>query len=523
MKTDSLQNSEPRTQNPAENRGPPQATGGERSWMPWILLVAAILAYYGVMNILYFRQNGWLATHGSDIWFFLSFARGLQALSPFDLTYWIVRPIGMLAPEQGFATLIGVSIYLHTISSLLVYHYLGRILHLEANPRFLAAFLFAALPQNTLLSTASFTHFTVAQPLLIIAFARLLPWCLKQTRTPDVWGLVCLLETAVIGPEGWFLLFGLASIAASKRVDFKSKLKALKCPPAAAIFIACAILVVFFPLFYRIWNFFSLHVRGIDLLWQKDIRTGDLFPLGWKALTMFAGFHLVWLATAAYALWKRRFLPAFLILFFMTLNALVFRAFYILELAGFASLMFLISREDFRIGLHPRILLGTLAAWMLLFGLIPQKFAYLPPHLARVAKAILVRPKSQGMIACSPAYGFFFQAWTGRQTTDDLHKPPGTWSRLAAMRPMEADRFMKEKKIAFIVLTSWDFRPGNGGNWLSGGLDKTLQPLSNEDYRLSLVVRALTLNPPIIQPLDVIASEEDSPSKQRALCLTPSF
>ena len=494
---------------------------GVRGRTHWFLFGGVVLAYYGIMNFLYFKQNGWLATHGPDIWFFLAVAQKLQSLSPLDITYWIVKPFAGANVEQGFTGLIAVAVYLHILSTILVYHYLGKFFQLDPRFRFVAAFLFATLPQNIALSTASFVHFTVAQPLLIVAFGRLLPWCLKKTPKPDFWGCLCLVETMIIGPEGWFLAFSLAVISLSRRVDITPLLRKMRCPPAAAVIVGCVAFAILFPLLYHLWNFFSIRFRGIDLLWQKDIRSGDLLPLGWNVLTIFAFFHTAWIATAVYALWKRCYLPAFFILFFMTLATYMVRGFYSLELAGFASLVFLVSRAEF-----PKqwrlALLGGLAVWMMLLGLVPQKTSYLPPHLIRVARAILAQPKQMGIIACSPSYGFFFQAWTGRRTTDDLHKPPGTWARLAAMRPMETNRAMKEEKIAFIVLTSWDFSPGVGGNWLSGGLDKTLQPLNDEDYRLSLVVRALTLNPPIVRPLRLISDETDRASGQRALCLSPS-
>ena len=82
---------------------------------------------------------------------------------------------------------------------------------------------------------------------------------------------------------------------------------------------------------------------------------------------------------------------------------------------------------------------------------------------------------------------------------------------------------MKEQEIAFIVFTSWDFREAPGGNWLSGGLEKTVQPLNDEDYKLCLIVRALTLDPPIVKPLGILIDATDVASRQRAVCLTPSF
>lgn len=506
--------SEIRSLKPEEERQAP-------SLGAWLLLVGAVLAYYAVMNVLYFKQNGWLATHGSDIWFFLAVAQKLQPLSILDVTSWIVRPFAGLDPERGFIGLICVAVVLHLASTLLVYHYLGRLLKLEPATRLLAALLFATLPQNIVLSTASFVHFTVAQPFLILAFGRLLPWCLKQSPRPDLWGALCLAEAMIIGPEGTFLAFCLAVLATWKRTNARPLLEKLRCPPAAAAIIACIVFLLLFPLLYHLWNLFSIRFRGIDLIWQKDIRSGDLLPLGWNVLTIFAFFHVAWIATAAYALWKRHILTAFFILFFVAMAIRMVRGFYSLELAGFAGLAFLISLPEFPREWRLR-LLGGLIGWMLLLGLVPQKTSYMPPHLVRTAKAIRAGAKPGDIVACSPTYGFFFQAWTGLATSDDLHKPPGTWARLAAERPMEANRAMKEERIQYLVLTNYDFRPANGGDWLSGGLDKTLQPLNDEDYRMSVVVRAFGMNPPIVKPLRLISDESDRVTGQRALCLTPS-
>jgi hypothetical protein len=487
----------------------------------WLLLGGAVLAYYAVMNVLYFKQNGWLATHGSDIWYFLAVAQKLQPLSMLDVTSWIVRPFAGLNPEQGFIGLICVAVALHLISALLVYHYLGRLVKLEPATRLLATLLFATLPQNIVLSTASFVHFTVAQPFLILAFGQLLPWCLKKDRKPDVWGILCLAEAMIIGPEGTFLAFSLAVLALAKRWDPTPMLRTIRCPPAVAVVALCVAFALVFPLIYHLWNLFSIRFRGIDLVWQKDIRSGDLLPLGWNVLTIFGFFHLAWIATAGYALWKRHYLTAFFILFFVVMAIQMVRGFYSLELAGFVALAFLISQSEF-----PKVwrlrLLGGLIAWMLLLGLVPQKTSYMPPHLVRTARAIRASAKPGDIIACSPTYGFFFQAWTGLNTTDDLHKPPGTWARLAAERPMEADRVMKKQHIQYLVLTNYDFRPAQGGDWLSGGLNKTLQPLSDEDYRMSVVVRAFSMTPPMVKPLRLINDETDRVTKQRALCLTPS-
>jgi hypothetical protein len=88
---------------------------------------------------------------------------------------------------------------------------------------------------------------------------------------------------------------------------------------------------------------------------------------------------------------------------------------------------------------------------------------------------------------------------------------------------MEAQRAMRDEKILFLVLTNYDFRSVAGGAMLSGGLQNTLQPLTDEDYRMSLVVRALDLSPPMVKPMGIIADETDPATRERALCLTPSL
>lgn len=487
----------------------------------YFTLGGIVLAYYAIMNVLYFRQNGWLATHGSDIWYFLAVARGLQSISPLDITYWIVKPLAGAQPEQGFTILMCVAVYLHLLSSLLVYHFLGKLLRLDPLLRFVAALLFSTLPQNIVLSTASFTHFTVAQPLIILAFGLLFPWCSASASKPSVWGIICLAESMVIGPEGWFLAACLAIVAVSKRWDAAPLLQKMRCPPAVAVVVLCLAFALAFPMLYRIWGEFSLRFRGIDLIWQKQIRSGDLLPLGRNVVTIFAFIHCAWISTAIYALWKRRYLAAFFSLFFLTLAAVMLRGFYALELAGFASLMFLIGKGDLPRPWPTRIL-GGMTVWMLLLGLVPPKTSYVPPHFARVAQTIQEQAKPEMLIACSPTYGFFFQGWTGMRTTDDLHKPPGAWARLAVMRPLEAERAMKEQGIGFLIFTNYDYKPGSGGDWLSGGLDRTLQPLSDQDYRMSLIVRALTLEAPLVRPLRLISDQTDKVTGHRTLCLTPS-
>ncbi len=199
----------------------------------------------------------------------------------------------------------------------------------------------------------------------------------------------------------------------------------------------------------------------------------------------------------------------------------VLRCFYALELIAFACFTVLFARRAFR-SRTVALVTGLAGAMSLLIGLSTLKTSNFPPHLLRLANQIhALGPKKQ-VIACSPSYGFLFQACVRLPTTDDLHHRPGLWAELAASTPLEANRIMRENNIAFLVLTSSDFGRGPRGYWSSGGLNAVIDLLNEKDLRFSVATRALTLSHPIVRPLRVLAEETDGVTGQRALCLVPS-
>jgi hypothetical protein len=512
MRTEArTQNPEPRTR----KRGLPAGRTG------YFILGATALAYYALLNALYFARNGWPSAPGPDIWYLLAVAQGLQPLSPLDATFWLVKGFGGLSPKAGLVALNVLSVLLHAGSAVLVYHYLGKLLRLETPVRLLAALLFAALPQNVLGSTAFLTHFSVAQPFLVIAAGRLLPWTLGRPGNPlpDTWGLLALAESMIIGPEGWMLLGALATVAIARSTRGAELLAKTHCPGWLAVILAAGAFALAYPLFWHVLAWLAFHWRGIDLSWQRDILTADLLGVH-DPLAAFFGFHLVWLALAGFAIWRRHYLATLLILVFVVLAIRLGRGYYGLELAGFAALAAVLFRDSL---LRPyrAAILSVLIAWLAIHGLFGAKACYTRPHMARAADAIRKAARAGDLIACSPSYGFFFQAWTRLSTTDDLHHPPGGWAELASMRPLEAGGVMKDRGVDFIVFNSWDYREAGGAMWFSGGLQQAMAQIPDEDVRLSLVVRAMDREPPLVKPMKVVAAEKDARSGEKAIVLSP--
>ena len=475
------------------------------SWKDLLFLTSIVGSYYGLLNLLYFYQHGWLATHGVDIWFYLVVARGQQYLTPLDVTRWLVQPVSFLSNENAFLALTLLSVFLHLVSVLLVYHYLGKYLQ-PRKSRFLWSLLFAFLPHHLSLTTASFTHFTVAQPFLIVAFGRLIPWCLFQIKRPDIWGLLCLLESALIGPEGFFMTLLLVCIRlAGSRHKF-----------LVAIFgiILLLVVAIFFDHLFKVWSVIGVWLRGIDLAWQRRIGCGDLLPLKWKVLSIFGWFHMVWVALMFYAFFKRQFLIGYLLLFFLVLTFHVVRAFFALELVGFISLLVLFSQRNLR-WVHPLII------WLILLGIFAHKQVAFPIHLVRMARIIHEHAISNQRIACSPTYGFFFQAWTNLPTTDDLHHRSESWTHLVSSDPNEANQWMLDKKISFLILTNYDFRFERNGYWSTSGLGETLQKLDDNQFRNTVAV-LLNRNPLLVTPLGILSRQDDTESKQSAFCFIPT-
>jgi hypothetical protein len=416
-----------------------------------------------------------------------------------------------------------LSVLLNVASTMLVYRYLGALLGLRGAVQMAGAVLFAVLPHNFALSISSFSHFSVAQPFLIVAAARLVPWCLRQTPRPDFWGMLSLVEAAIIGPEGWYLAICLGILALASRHDPATFLQSIRCPPVFAVVLATLIVGLAFPVLFRFSSELSYMIRGIDLVHQRDLMSGDLVAP--NLLSFSNALIYFWVALGVYALWKRRFLMALLILASSALAFQVVRAFNALDLVGYAALMMLISEEQGANRRKAVAVLATIAIASILTGLPALKTSNFPPHLPRLAAAVGRASGPNDMIACSPAYGFLFQAYAPGRTTDDLHSPPGSWAELAelaALTPLEATRRMKEKQIRYVILTSRDFGRGAAGYWSSGGLNRTLSLLDEDEARLCLVMRALVYEPPLIKPLQIQAIETDKKTGERAMCLTSS-
>ncbi len=477
------------------------------------LLALVIVGYYGTMNLLYFWKYGWLSSPGPDPWFYLLVARGEEHLNPMDLTRWLVAPAAWLSTENAFAFLVVLSALLHLASTLLVYHSLGRLPGFESRRnRLLFSLVFALLPHNASLATASFTHFSVAQPFLILALARLLPWCAQREARPDPWGLLGLAESMVIGPEGFFAAFVLGCMILSTRARNRQRLVL----PAAGILLLLAVALGFEPIF-TVWNRLVMHFRGIDLLWQRSIASGDLLAPGWRIFSLSDCFYLPWGFLALYAVWKKRGVMAFILGFFLVLTFHVYRAAFALQLAGFASLA-LLAAADFQ-----RLRTATMAlipALVFLNGISPKAPVY-PPHMIRMAREIKARAKQGQIIACSPTYGFLLRAWTGLRVTDDMHHHSDLWLRLISSGPEKTNRRMLEKNIGFLLLTSHDFHFDLNGYWSTSGLGPVLQRLPDHQFQQSVAV-LLARNSPLLFPLEILTRTSDPSRGQEAVCLVPA-
>jgi hypothetical protein len=478
----------------------------------WIPLV--FFAYASLLNALYFFSHGWLAVHASDLWFFLALAKGTQHLSSFDITSWLVLPFSKCEVEQGLLGLMILSMLLIFLSSLLVYFYLGKINGIEKWNRVFLSILFLFLPQNTMLATAGFAHFSVAQPLLIIAFGELLPWALSIRKIPSLIGIIALIESMVIGPEGYFVALALVLIFLSKQFDFVSFLKKIHVHPMTVIFIFCIGLGLSFSSFFDLWNNMSMKFRGIDLSWQKAQASSDLSSMGFQVFTIFGCFHVIWIMVGFYGFKNKKYLLIFFLITFFVLTSLLVRFYLALELVGFICLVFLIAEKTLPSFLDKKLIL-ICCAWLFLFGTLGKKECFFPPSLLKLAKSIGPEEKS---IACSSSYGFFFEA-CGFKATDDMHKPPGLWRDLAAMNPQGASQKMRENQIDVLFLTTYDFRLVRDGFLTTGGLGEKLQKLSDDALTKTVVFQVLANPSPFTEPLKIFSDLTDSPSGLRTVCL----
>ena len=505
------------------NREPLSST--PRAWTAGLAAAVAAALIYGVLSFLHARAFGVMATQGPDLWFYTLVARGWESLSPFDVTRWLVVPAAGMSPPEAKIFLSALAAACNAAAAFLVAWRLEDFMLSSGRTgfglgiRFAAGMLFALLPHNVALSVASFTHFTVAQLVLLAALQQILPWLDGRRSSPPLAGILLLAEAMVIGPEGfavtaWVVLLAAWRRTAPFRTVGRPFLAAIRPRLPIAMGIAAGMVLATWALYepaFHAWSRIVLATRGIDLLWQRNLYSGDLLPLGFSLSTLFGGINLLWLALALWHLRRGDRPLAWLVLWLAALSLHVFRPAFLLQLAGFLLLL-----RALAVAHHPgRWLGGGLAALGILAfaGFSAPVFS---GDFARVAREA-GRPMSAGSrIACSPTYGFYLEAWTGRHATATMHRRNPLWQELAASSPASCARRMREAGIGALWITTHDFRLTPEGYWSSSGLQETLQPLGDAAFQDSVAVRLALWRD--LRPLRIIARAGTGP--ERVWCLT---
>ena len=522
-----------------------------RAWTAGLAAAVASALIYGLLSFLHARAFGAMAIQGPDLWFYTLVARGWESLSPFDLTRWLVAPAAGMSPPEAKIFLSVLAAVCNAAAAFLVAWRLEDFILASGRTgfgfgiRFAAGLLFALLPHNVALSVASFTHFTIAQLVLLAALQQLLPWLDGRRSSPPLAGLLLLAEAMVIGPEGFAVAAWVVLLAAWRWRAWRPCLtnsspsdSARAAPPTGkngyallwearlapmgrsahrskiatgfALGLLLATLLLYEPAFHA-WSRIVLATRGIDLLWQRNLYSGDLLPLGFSLATLFWGINLLWLTLALWHLRRGDRPLAWLVLWLAALSLNVFRPAFLLQLAGFLLLL-----RTLTVARHPVRWLGGGLVVLGILAFAGFSTPVFPGDFARVASEA-GRPMSAGSrIACSPTYGFYLEAWTGRHATATMHRRNPLWQELAASSPASCARRMREAGIGALWITTHDFRLTPEGYWSSSGLQETLQPLGDTAFQDSVAVR-LALGRDL-RPLRIIVRAGTGP--ERVWCLT---
>ncbi|NUN93727.1 MAG: hypothetical protein HUU04_08105 [Verrucomicrobiae bacterium] len=479
---------------------PPTSSSSRSARLAGLAAAGAALLLFAAHNLRYSLSHGALASQGPDLWFYLLVARGWETLNFFDVTRLLVAPAAWLSTAHAMTYLIALAALANAAGAFLVAARLEAFLPAASNPtpgfaiRFAAGFLFALLPHNLALSVASFTHCTIGQIFLLGALQGFLPWLDGRRPRPGKLAFACLLEAAIIGPEGiattaFFGLVALRRWGSSVLRGISATKEASRQTERWPRHLLAAALVVLIGVAYepafRLWARAVFSWRGIDLVWQRTLLSGDLLPLGASFFTIFHGVNLLWIALAAWHLWKGGAKSlAWMAFGLATLSLRVFRPVFLLQLIGYVLLLQLLAK-----GPRPKYAWTAALALLLALTAAPLTPPVFPAHLATAAKEIAGRLPKESWIACSPTYGFFLEAWTERRATATLHRPDPLWAQLAASPPAECARRMRTEGVGVLWITSHDFRLTPEGYWSSSGLQETLQPLDDAAFRDRVVVR----------------------------------
>jgi len=280
-----------------------------------------------LLSGIFLVRHGPFSSHLIEIWYYLGVARGVERLSPFDPTVWILRGAGFLTAGEILYHLVMLSaIFLSSLTAALICLWVGKSFGRESG--FLSGLCWAFLPAPLTLCLANFSHDLTQGPLLAGAFfclaaasARGRPAAAWTTAAAGLLGLGLVVGPLAAGAllalalQG-ILLIGLRVFRRAGKAGFWFSL------------LAVAGLTVFLgQLFHRHWLSWlgplAERFRGIDLASQVRIGVGDLLnfpPHG--AWNRYGLFLLLVPGGLAAALGRRRTFPAilFLVAFVLTLG-----------------------------------------------------------------------------------------------------------------------------------------------------------------------------------------------------------
>jgi hypothetical protein len=466
------------------------------------VITGFVSCYYILLNYNFVSHFGRSASGAPDLWFYVAVAKGYQTLSSWDPTFWLVRFWTQGAdPVQAGELLTWLSCLLNLVSCLLIYVFVRKLTRLGRFASVLVSILFAALPHNAILARAAFTHFSVAQPLIIVGVGCLLPACLRMkpfSRVSLIVGLISMILACLVGPEGFFAAFILAFLGLTSNLKWSDAVGPSRGLAAGLILTACLLLHLAFPHLFDAWSILVQRIRGIDLKMQQQLACADLLPLGARYVLFFGGFYLIFPLLGVLAWWRGYWRVSLLLVLSILLTVLLVRFYYTLELMGFAALILLLESK-WKTASFRRYMPVALLSWLVLVPFLSEPVCY--SNAALVDAATEARKRGIRTVASSPNLGFFFQAW-GFKVTDHLHQPPGIWARIAASDFFAAQSHMREAGVDALVLTSQDFQLSPSGYWSTGGLGGELNKLGDRELSESVAYQAVGVGTISFFPLE---------------------
>ena len=475
-------------------------------WRGLVLLLMIGLIRAG-SNLLYYDALGPLSSAGADIWFFIGVVKGDYHLFWGDPLQWVLPRLGGLSIPVIFTSLLVFSSMLNGLAVLLLF-FLLRDLYGDGRAAFWTALAYGCISSSFLFSTGTFLHQQASLPLmmaLVWVACRFSMHADANGRGLKLGGMAVLaLFGSAIGPDVWVVILTLAICGVVRQFrGWGTPARRRLVVTAGLVLMAGAVVLLGEPVRDLVARLAST-MRGIDLATQKSLFVGDLMPLNiarWLGNYSFLSYGI--LALLIFAAWRDRLLEvtAFVAPFLLATQAV--RFFFITEI-GIAVLLGWLFFEAGRHRAGVANFLGVVVviAFIWLEG-ARGATCLCPSTLISSLSRIRDDPTPKKLVVCNPSYGFVVRAWANAAPTADMqHLDSNTeWMRLLTLPSEKAVAELKKGGVTHLLLTTHDFKqavertPEGGlvsGTYASGGLERFLPKLSDEELKRSLLYEAFT-------------------------------